>query len=59
MDLTPDTFLSSDMESFANYLGLDGSDADMFYESVYGLQDEWEYEYEEDEYREETHYQTY
>ena len=56
MTLTP----NSDLDDFAKYLGMDGLDVDMFYESVYGLQGEWEYEFdEEDEYREETHYQTY
>jgi len=44
-------FPVSDVEDFASYLGLDGTDADMFYESVYGLNtDDWDWD---DEYREE------
>jgi hypothetical protein len=57
MTLTPDSFRSSDMDDFAKFLGMDGLDADMFYESYYQLN--VDDEYEEDEYREETHYQTY
>lgn len=57
MTLEPDTFNNSDVEDFAKHLGLDGTDADMFYESIYGLEGEWEYEW--DEYREETSNITY
>ena len=57
MTLEPDTFNNSDVEDFAKHLGLDGTDADMFYESIYGLEGEWEYEW--DEYREETANITY
>jgi len=45
------------MDDFAKFLGMDGLDVDMFYESYYQLN--VDDEYEEDEYREETHYQTY
>ena len=35
----------SDFDSFAEYLGLDGIDADMFYEAYYDLdRDDYEYE---------------
>lgn len=57
MTHSPDVFPVTDVEDFASYLGLDGMDADMFYESYYQLN--VDDEYEEDEYREETHYQTY
>ena len=41
------TMKNSELESFAEHLGLTGSDADMFYESYYGIdQDDSEYEYE-------------
>lgn len=53
----PDVFPVTDVEDFASYLGLDGTDADMFYESYYQLNvdDEWL----EDEYREEDKYKDY
>ena len=52
-----DVFPISDVEDFASYLGLDGTDADMFYESYYRLNidDEWD----DDEYREENKYGNY
>jgi len=43
-----EAFPVTDVEDFAFYLGLDGTDADMFYEMIYGLEGEWEYEYEDD-----------
>ena len=52
MALSPSTFLSaSDMEAFATeYLGLQGSDVDMYYESYYELDnDALEEEYAKDE----------
>jgi len=57
MTLAPDVFPVSDMEDFASYLGLDGIDADIFYESYYRLNvdDEWD----DDEYREEDKYANY
>ena len=33
---------NSDLESFAKYLGLSGSDSDLFYESYYNLNDEYD-----------------
>jgi len=58
MTLAPDVFPVTDVEDFASYLGLDGMDADMFYESIYGLEGEWEYEWDDD-YREEDRIITY
>ena len=51
MNLSPKSFLTTeDMEDFASeYLGLKGTDADMFYESYYALDNQ----YDEDEYRDE------
>lgn len=34
-----DDFKASDVEDFAEYLGLDGQDADLFYESYYQIHD--------------------
>ena len=47
----PEAFPVTDVEDFANHLGLDGSDADMFYESYYMLNvnEEWTWEWDEDE----------
>ena len=40
------TFPVKDIEEFANYLGLDGTDADLFYECHYNMVDEYDdYEY--------------
>ena len=49
MALSPSHFLSSsDMEDFAQeYLGLQGTDADMYYESYYRLNTDDEYDDEE------------
>ena len=33
---------NSDLESFAQYLGFNGSDSDLFYESYYNLNDEYD-----------------
>jgi len=52
MALSPSTFLSAtDMEDFATeYLGLQGSDVDLYYESYYNLDsDSLEEEYAKDE----------
>ena len=48
MAQTSTVFPITDVEDFASYLGLDGTDADMFYESYYNINvdDEW-YETEE------------
>ena len=53
MNYSPSSMPSvSDMEDFAKeYLGLQGSDTDLFYESYYNLDNDG---YEEDEYRDET-----
>lgn len=32
-----DMFSTNDLEKFAEYMGLDGADADLFYESYYQL----------------------
>jgi len=37
-----DMFNASDVESFASHLGLRGSDADLFYECYYSLDDKVE-----------------
>ncbi len=37
-------FHQSDFEKFANYLGLDGIDADLFYEAYFDLNEDDEYE---------------
>ena len=52
MNYSPSSMPSvSDMEDFAKeYLGLQGSDTDLFYESYYNLDNDG---YEEDEYRDE------
>jgi len=52
MALNPSSIPSVlDMENFAKeFLGLEGTDVDLFYESYYNLNNE---EYEEDEYRDE------
>ena len=57
MTLSPDVFPVTDLEDFASYLGLDGMDADIFYESYYNLNidDEWD----DDEYREENKFVNY
>ena len=49
MALSPSHFLTSqDMEDFAkDFLGLDGTDSDMYYESYYQLNDEDGYDDEE------------
>lgn len=40
------TFPVKDIEEFANYLGLDGTDADLFYECHYNMVDEYDdYDY--------------
>ena len=59
MTLSPQDFLSTeDMENFASFLGLEGIDSDMFYESYFNLN--VDDEYNDDEYREErTNYYTY
>ena len=59
MTLSPQDFLSNDdMENFASFLGLEGIDSDMFYESYFNLN--VDDEYVEDEYREDhKHYYTY
>ncbi len=42
-----EAFPVSDIEDFASHLGLDGTDADMFYESYYNLNiDDWTWEEE-------------
>ena len=38
--MTHQDFLNEDLELFADYLGLDGIDADLFYESYYQLKNE-------------------
>jgi len=48
-------FLNEDLEKFAGYLGLDGIDSDLFYESYYKLtrdktEEELEYYWEEQGY---------
>ena len=53
----PEAFHVTDVEDFAKHLGLDGADADMFYECMYGLEGEWAYEWDEDEYRNEDKYE--
>lgn len=40
--MNPTEFPMSDIEKFAEYLGLDGIDSDLFYESYYEL-DEYDY----------------
>ena len=40
--MTTPTFPVSDIEEFAKYLGLDGTDADLFYECQYNLCDEYD-----------------
>ena len=53
MTISPkDLFTNRELEDFASdFLGLKGTDADMFYESYYNLNTDDEYE--EDEYRDE------
>ena len=48
----PEAFPVSDVEDFANFMGLDGTDADMFYESYYMLNvnEEWTWEDEDQDY---------
>ena len=43
MTQIPEDFPVTDVEDFASFLGLNGTDADMFYESYYKLNinDEW------------------
>ena len=45
-----EAFPVSDIEDFASHLGLDGTDADMFYEVYFGLNcnDEWTCDEDED-----------
>ena len=38
--MTDPRFQNSDLEAFAEYLGIDGLDFDVFYETYYELQDE-------------------
>ena len=47
-----EAFPVTDVEDFASYLGLDGSDADMFYESYYMLNvnEEWTWEWDDEDY---------
>jgi hypothetical protein len=53
----PEAFPVTDVEDFASYLGLDGMDADMFYESWYHTEN---WTWEDEEYRnEEDKYQKY
>ena len=40
--MTTPTFPVSDIEEFAKYLGLNGMDADLFYECQYNLNDEYD-----------------
>ena len=54
----PNVFQNSDLEEFASHLGLDGSDADLFYESYYNLNIE-DWDWDEDEHREEDRYSNY
>ena len=35
-----DMFKATDIENFANHLGLDGLDADLFYESYYSINED-------------------
>ena len=58
MTLAPDVFPISDVEDFASYLGLDGTDADMFYESYYNLNIE-DWDWDDDEYREDDKFANY
>ena len=53
MALSPSNFLTSqDMEDFAQeYLGLEGTDADMYYESYYQLNDSEGDGYDDDDYQ--------
>ena len=45
----PEAFPVTDVEDFANHLGLDGTDADMFYELMYSLNiDDWTWDDEEE-----------
>ena len=37
---------NDDLDEFAKYLGLEGTDVDMFYENYYGLYDELYDDYE-------------
>ena len=65
MALSPSHFLTSqDMEDFAQeYLGLEGTDADLYYESYYKLNDNDGDGYDDEEYSRsqdeltQTHYQ--
>ena len=41
-----DMFKATDIENFANHLGLDGLDADLFYESYYHHNSDEEGEYD-------------
>lgn len=45
-----DMFSNDDLEKFAEYMGLDGADADLFYESYYNLDSEDE-DWNLDDYR--------
>ena len=58
MTVDPNVFQNSDVEEFASHLGLDGSDADLLYEMMYGYNTEG-WEWDEDEYRDEDRYQNY
>ena len=40
--MTQPTFPVTDLENFANHLGLDGIDSDMFYECYYEMNDEYD-----------------
>ena len=40
--MTHPTFPVSDLESFAEYLGLNGQDSDLFYECYYNVNDEYD-----------------
>ena len=45
----PEAFPVTDVEALANHFGLDGTDADMFYEMMYDI-DGWTWDWElEDE----------
>lgn len=58
MTLHPNLFPVADVEDFAKHLGLDGTDADMFYEAYYSLNIEDE-DWEETEYRNDDKYAYY
>jgi len=37
-------FLNEDLEKFAQHIGFDGIDSDMFYESYYGIDEDYDEE---------------